>query len=149
MSIIATFQALKICLLLVGLFLRESKSSLTWSLSSQFLHWTPYTGPSFFTNDEFSYPKFFPWLSALSVQIVGYLSISVNSSLFLLYLISANLLSSSEPSRNQISSDTTPFQASFFVVTAGNPSLKSNLSWCPNEEIVPTLVLSSRFSPFS
>ena len=74
---------------------------------------------------------------------------SVNSFLFLLYLISASLLSSSEPSKNQISSETIPFQASFFVVTAGKPSLKSNLSWCPNEAIVPILVLSSRFSPFS
>ena len=53
---------------------------------------------------------------------------SFNSLLGLLYLISASLLSSLEPSKNHKSSETTPFHARDFVVTAGNPSERSNLS---------------------
>ena len=56
-----------------------------------------------------------PWLSALSVQIVENLFKSVSSDLSFWNLISANLRSSSEPSRNHNSSDTTPFHASDLV----------------------------------
>ena len=89
-----------------------------------------------------------PCLSALSVQIVEYFLRSVSSDLSLLNLISANLLSSSDPSKNHNNSETTPFHARDFVVTAGKPSFKSNSNWCPKEDIVPVFVLSSLSSPY-
>ena len=58
--------------------------------------------------------------------MVEYLFKSVISERSLLNLISASLRSSSDPSRNHKSSETTPFQARDLVVTAGNPSSKLN-----------------------
>ena len=124
----AGFQALTMSRRESGFFRMPATTAATWSIvwpsrPGQERHWWPYTGPRS------------PCSSAHSFQIVTPRSCRYPTLV--------------PPVRNQSSSCTIDGRCTFFVVSSGNPSARSNRIWWPNTLSVPVPVRSSLRTPVS